>query len=262
MSADLRVTMIQTALHWEDVNANLQMFSEKIAALKEPSDIILLPEMFSTGFSMNAEKVAETMDGEAVQWMRQKARDFNCVITGSLMIKEGNKYYNRLVWMKPDGSYDIYNKRHLFALAHEEKSYTGGNKKLIVEYKGWKIHPLICFDLRYPVWSRRTKKDDYDLLIYVANWPERRVFAWNQLLIARAIENQCYVVGVNRVGNDGNNIYHSGDSAIINYKGEMMNNACPNDTCTETIALSKKDLEDFRKQLPFIEGTDEFTIAI
>jgi omega-amidase len=257
---DLKVTIIQTQLHWEDVDANLEMFSEKISALKETRDVIVLPEMFSTGFSMNAEKVAETMGGKAVQWMRHKARENNCAITGSLMIKEDEKFYNRLIWMKPDGTYETYDKKHLFALAHEDKTYTPGNKKLIVEFKGWKIHLLICYDLRFPVWSLRTKKDDYDLLIYCANWPERRITAWSQLLIARAIENQCYVVGVNRVGNDGNNIYHSGDSAIINFKGEAINNTCPDDTCSETISLSKKELDAFREQLPFIEDADHFTI--
>jgi predicted amidohydrolase len=238
------------------------MFSEKISALKESEDIIVLPEMFSTGFSMNAGQLAETMDGKAVTWMKERATKNNCVITGSLIIKEGDSFFNRLIWMKPDGTYEHYDKRHLFRIADEGKTYTAGTKKLIVEYKGWKIHPLICYDLRFPVWSRRTKSADYDVLIYAANWPQKRVTAWSQLLIGRAIENQCYVVGVNRVGNDGNNKYHSGDSAIINFKGEMMNNSCPNDTCTETIALSKKELEDFRKHLPFAEDADDFIINI
>lgn len=260
MKDTLKVTIVQTSLHWEDVDANLQMFSEKISALKERGDIIVLPEMFSTGFSMNAAAHAETMDGKAIKWMQKTAAEYKCVLTGSLMIKDNGKFYNRLIWMQPDGAYQIYNKRHLFALAHEDKTYTPGNKKLIIEYNGWRIHPLVCYDLRFPVWSRRTKKADYDVLIYAANWPERRVIAWSQLLIARAIENQCYVVGVNRVGNDGNNIYHSGDSAIINFKGEMMNNSCPNDTCIETISLSKKELETFRSQLPFIEDADGFVI--
>jgi omega-amidase len=262
MSDVLKVTIIQTSLHWEDVDANLEMFSEKISALKETSDVIILPEMFSTGFSMNASALSEPMNGKAVKWMQEKASEKNCVITGSLIIKEDNKFYNRLIWMKPDGSFEVYDKRHLFALAHEDKTYTPGNKKLIVEYKGWKIHPLVCYDLRFPVWSRRTKKEDYDLLIYAANWPERRIAAWSQLLIARAIENQCYVAGVNRVGNDGNNIYHSGDSAIINYKGEAINNSCADESCSETISLSQKELTTFREQLPFIEDADDFTINI
>jgi omega-amidase len=262
MDDTLKVTMVQTALHWEDVDANLAMFSEKIAALKEWGDVIVLPEMFNTGFSMNAAAHAETMDGKAMQWLKKTAAEYKCVLTGSLMIEDDGMYYNRLIWMKPDGTFDIYDKRHLFALANEEKTYTPGNKKLIVEYKGWRIHPLVCYDLRFPVWSRRTKKEDYDILIYVANWPERRVIAWSQLLIGRAIENQCYVVGVNRVGNDGSNIYHSGDSAIINFKGEMLNNACPNDVCIETITLSKKELEAFRHQLAFIDDADDFTINL
>jgi len=260
MSDILKVSLIQTTLHWEDIDANLQMFSEKISSLKEIGDIIVLPEMFSTGFSMNASSLAETMNGKSVTWMQAKAKEKKCVITGSLIIKEGNNFYNRLIWMKPDGTNVTYDKRHLFALAHEDKTYTPGDKKLIVELNGWKIHPLICYDLRFPVWSRRTKREDYDLLIYAANWPERRITAWNQLLIARAIENQCYVVGVNRLGNDGNGIYHPGDSAIINLKGETLNNTCHDEACSETISLSKKELLDFREQLPFIEAADDFKI--
>jgi omega-amidase len=262
MDDTLKVTMVQTALHWENVEANLAMFSEKISSLKERGDIIVLPEMFSTGFSMNAAAHAETMDGKSLQWMQKAAAEYQCVLTGSLMMKENGKFYNRLIWMPPDGACQFYNKRHLFALANEEKTYTAGTEKLIIEYKGWRIHPLVCYDLRFPVWSRRTKKTDYDVLIYVANWPERRVIAWSQLLIGRAIENQCYVVGVNRVGNDGNNIYHSGDSAVINFKGEMMNNACPNDVCIETISLSKKELNAWRRQLAFIEDADDFSINL
>jgi predicted amidohydrolase len=262
MSEHLKVTMIQTSLHWEDIDENLKLFSEKISSLKEDTDIIVLPEMFSTGFSMNAAAHAETMDGKAMQWLGKTAHEKNCVVTGSLMIKEGEAFYNRLVWMKPDGRYEHYDKRHLFQLAQEGQTYTTGDKKLIVEYKGWKIHPLICYDLRFPVWSRRTKTNDYDVLLYVANWPERRVQAWNQLLIARAIENQCYVVGVNRVGNDGHTIYHSGESAVINYKGEVINNSCAHDACIETITLSKQELDDFRRQFPFDADADDFSIQV
>ncbi len=260
MSTDLRITLIQSDLHWENADANLHSFAEKISSLKEETDIIILPEMFSTGFTMNAAALAESMEGKAIQWMREKAREKNCVITGSLAIKESGAFFNRLIWMNPDGTFLQYDKRHLFRLAHEQNTYTYGKEKIIVEYKGWKILPLVCFDLRFPVWSRRTKKSDYDLMIYVANWPERRVTAWNQLLIARAIENQCYIAGVNRVGNDGNHIYHSGDSAVINFKGETISGICAHDTCIETVTLNKNELNEFRSQFPFIEDADDFTI--
>jgi len=275
---ELRITLIQTVLHWEDVQANLTMFSEKISSLKEETDIIILPEMFSTGFSMNAEKVAETMDGLSLKWMKETARMKNCVVTGSLMIREesgsgssskqqsatatATSFFNRLIWMQPDGNFFQYDKRHLFRLAGEEKTYTRGTKKIIVEHKGWKICPLVCYDLRFPVWSRRTKKEDYDLLIYTANWPERRVQAWNQLLIARAIENQCYVAGVNRVGNDGHDIYHSGESVVVNYLGEIVNSSCPHDSCNETVTIKKSELLEFRKNFPFIDDADEFRMEV
>ena len=258
----MKVTLLQASLHWENIEANLSMFSEKINALKDHTDIIVLPEMFSTGFTMNAAALAEPMDGSAIKWMQQKAAEKNCVITGSLIISDKGAFYNRLIWMQPDGSIIHYDKRHLFRLAHEEQTYTPGKNKTVISYKGWKILPLICFDLRFPVWSRRTKAADYDVLIYVANWPERRITAWNQLLVGRAIENQCYVVGLNRTGNDGNDIYHSGESAIINYKGENISGICAHEECTETVTLEKQELELFRTQLPFIEDADDFTIKL
>lgn len=262
MSGNLRISLLQSALHWENAQANLEMFSEKISLLKGETDIIVLPEMFSTGFSMNAAALAEPMTGQAIQWMKKTAAGKNCIVTGSLMIREDNFFYNRLIWMQPDGHFIQYDKRHLFRLAHEEKTYTPGKKKIIIAYKGWRILPLVCFDLRFPVWSRRTKEADYDVLIYAANWPERRVTAWSQLLIARAIENQCYVAGVNRVGNDGNQVYHSGESAVINYKGEEISGIPAHEECTETVVLNLNELQDFRRQLPFIDDADDFTINL
>lgn len=262
MPDNLKITLIQSFLHWEDKQANVSMFDDKIAAVKEGTDIIILPEMFTTGFTMNAQAMAEPMNGPAVEWMKEKAREKNCVITGSMIIRENGAFFNRLIWMSPDGSSLQYDKRHLFRLAHEEQSYAPGKNKIVIDYKGWKILPLICFDLRFPVWSRRTKSSDYDLLLYVANWPERRITAWNQLLIARAIENQCYVAGLNRVGNDGNDIYHSGESAVINCKGENISGIPAHEECTETITLNKQELSDFRNQLPFIEDGDDFTIKL
>ena len=262
MSTSLKITLIQSSLSWESKPANLEMFSRKISKLKDKTDLIVLPEMFSTGFTMNASAMAETISGSGVEWMRKTASEKKCVVTGSLIISENGKFYNRLIWMKPDGNFFQYDKRHLFRLAHEEQTYTPGSQKLIVELNGWKIVPLVCFDLRFPVWSRRTKEYDYDVLLYVANWPERRVTAWSQLLIARAIENQCYVVGVNRVGNDGSEIYHSGESAVINYKGEEISGIPAHEESMETVELHKNELENFRVQLPFIEDADSFTIKL
>ncbi len=259
---DLKITIIQSELHWEDGERNLEMFSEKFSSIKDSTDLIILPEMFTTGFTMNAKACAEEMNGKTISRMQSMAKEKNCVIAGSVIIRENGKSYNRLIWMKPDGTFELYDKRHLFRLAEEHKTYTAGEKKVITEIKGWKICPLICFDLRFPVWSRRTRQEDYDLLIYVANWPERRVHAWRQLLIARAIENQSYVAGVNRIGNDGNAIYHSGHSAVIDFKGEQLNNTKPGEESIETISLSKQSLLDFREAFPFADDADEFKINV
>ena len=262
MSDTLKITLVQSNLHWENAEANLQMFSEKISGIKVDTDLIILPEMFSTGFTMNAAKMAEPMNGHAIKWMMDTAKEKKCVVAGSLIISENGHFFNRLIWMNPDGTFAHYDKRHLFSLAKEEQTFAPGKNKLIIDYKGWKILPLICFDLRFPVWSRRTKSADYDLLIYAANWPERRITAWNQLLIARAIENQCHVAGLNRFGNDGNNIYHSGESAVVNYKGEVISDINAHEECIETVELNKIELLEFRKQLPFLEEADDFVIKL
>jgi predicted amidohydrolase len=262
MPNDLNISLIQSSLHWENIPANLGMFGNKIASLKGGTDLILLPEMFSTGFTMNAKKVAEKMDGSAVQWMRRMARERNCVITGSLVIEEEGRYYNRLIWMRADGSFEIYNKRHLFRYANEQDHYTAGGKKLVVEFKGWKVCPLVCYDLRFPVWSRNRSNSEYDLLIYVANWPERRSHPWKTLLPARAIENQAYVAGLNRVGNDGNSVYHSGDSAVINYRGEIISKIKGGEETAETITLSFDDLRAFRKSFPAGMDADDFELKL
>ena len=254
---DLRITLIQTSLHWEDKRANLKLFDEKIKKIAEETDLILLPEMFSTGFSMNAEKLAEEMSGDTVRWISEKAKMQNALICGSFICKEKNKYYNRLLCAFPDGTMEHYDKRHLFTYGQEPKHYSKGKDSILLEWKRWKIFPLVCYDLRFPVWSRNV--DNYDLLFYVANWPERRVFAWNQLLIARAIENQCYVAGVNRIGDDGNQIYHSGDSAVLNFKGEYLFKA-GNEDITRTITISKEPLSAFRKEFPVLRDADEFNL--
>lgn len=257
---NLKITLIQSDLHWENKEANLQLFAEKIKSLKESTDLIVLPEMFTTGFSMQPEKYAEEMGGDTMTWLKEIASKANCVVTGSFMCKDNGKYYNRLVWMRADGFYSMYDKRHLFSMGNEDKHYAAGKRKIIEEIKGWKICPLVCYDLRFPVWSRRTKKEDYDVLLYTANWPERRAHPWKTLLLARAIENQCYVVGLNRVGNDGNDIYHSGDSVVIDPKGEVMSKIKEKEEAIETITLNYEELKEFRKQFPVINDSDNFKL--
>ncbi|HTA84471.1 MAG TPA: amidohydrolase [Bacteroidia bacterium] len=257
---DLKVTIIQSSVHWEDIDANLEMFTNSMGSIVIGStDIIVLPEMFTTGFTMNAGNVAEDMDGKAVTWMRKQAAKKKCVITGSLIIKEGGEHYNRLVWMKPDGTYETYDKRHLFRMGEEDKTYKAGTKRLIVEYKGWKICPLICYDLRFPVWSRNTN-NEYDCLIYVASWPDVRSYPWRQLLIARAIENQAYVVGVNRIGVDDKDMAYSGYSSVLDPRGQLICSPKPDKPAVEVVALSGQGLLDFRKAFPVSLDADMFEI--
>jgi predicted amidohydrolase len=258
--ADLKMTLIQSELHWENKEMNLSMFSDKIAAIKEKTDLILLPEMFSTGFTMNATALDEDMNGPTVRWMKKMAAEKNCTVTGSLIISENGRYYNRLLWVQND-KMEFYDKRHLFSLAGEEKTYSPGKQKRIVTLNGWRILPLVCYDLRFPVWSRRSRQADYDLLIYVANWPERRGYAWKQLLIARAIENQCYTVGLNRFGNDGHQVFHSGDSSVLDFKGERCAELPGTGEFTVTITLHKKLQDEFREQFAFFRDSDEFEIT-
>src|SRR3954447_13475168 len=208
--SSLTFTIIQTKLHWEQKALNLQMLEEKINAIQQRTEVVILPEMFSTGFSMKPEQFAEGMEGETIAWMKRISSEKKIILTGSVMISENGKYYNRLVWMLPNGQMGLYDKKHLFAYANEDQHYTSGNKRLIASVKGWKINLMVCYDLRFPVWSRQSSRSEeqttleYDILIYVANWPEKRSHMWRTLLQARAIENQCFCIGVNRVGNDGN----------------------------------------------------------
>ena len=254
---DINVTLIQSNLHWEDIPANLSMFGDKISSIKEPTDLILLPEMFSTGFTMKAEQLAETMDGRTVKWLHEKAKEKNAVICGSFICKDSGNYYNRLVWMRPDGTHEHYDKRHLFGYGDENNHYSQGNNILIVELKGFKILPLICYDLRFPVWSRNTA--DYDLLIYIANWPDRRIYAWKHLLIARAIENQSYVIGLNRVGEDGSKFYYDGSSSVIDMKGEVLFQKEKEETIFTT-TLSKEKSDAYRKEFRVLADRDEFKL--
>ncbi|HWK06908.1 MAG TPA: nitrilase family protein [Puia sp.] len=275
----LTITTIQAHLHWEDKAANLQRFADKINGIRENTEIVVLPEMFSTGFSMKPELLAERMDGPSLNWMKKIAAQKRIILTGSLIIEEEGHYFNRLIWMLPNGQYGYYDKRHRFAYAGEDEHYTAGNKRLIASVKGWKVNLLVCYDLRFPVWSRQAPNSiaglapaqpaglagspqdspEYDLLIYVANWPERRSHAWKTLLQARAIENQSYVVGVNRVGEDGNKIAHSGDSMIIDPLGEVLYHGLKEETIF-TATLQKEKLEEVRSRFPFWRDADHFSI--
>ncbi|MBX0333925.1 amidohydrolase [Pontibacter sp. HSC-14F20] len=255
---DLRITIIQTSLHWQDASANRTMFSEKLAAAAPTTDLIVLPEMFTTGFSMDAAGLAEEAEGPTLQWMKEEAAKYSAVLTGSVIVRKNGQYYNRLFWVRPDGTYEHYNKRHLFRIAKEHHSYTSGKEKLLVELKSWNICPLVCYDLRFPVWSRNTGSQ-YDLLLYVANWPKPRNYAWSTLLQARAIENLSYVVGVNRVGTDGNGHPYTGDSAIIHPKGHKLIETAEAEGI-HTITLSKQELTDFREAFPAHLDADDFTL--
>lgn len=258
----LTISTIQTSLLWEEKSANLHMLEQKIASIEEKTEIVVLPEMFSTGFSMNPSLLAEKMDGETIQWMQRVSRENGIILTGSVIIEEEEKFFNRLIWMLPNGQFGHYDKRHLFAYAGENEKYNPGNKRLIASVKGWKINLQVCYDLRFPVWARQQIKEDgaeYDLLLYVANWPERRSHAWKTLLCARAIENQCYVIGVNRVGTDGNNIYHSGNSLVIDPLGQVLYHMADEEDVF-TITLQKEKLDEVREKFPFWKDADSFNI--
>ena len=218
---NLNITLIQSELHWQNTGANLAMFEEKIWQIKEDTDLIILPEMFTTGFSMDAASLAEHMNMTTFKWMKQQAKQTKAVIVGSYIVFENGKYYNRLIWMQPNGEYDYYDKRHLFRMANEHQTYTAGKRRIIKELKGWKLFPLICYDLRFPVWSRNVNLV-YDAAIFIANWPTPRNHAWDILLQARAAENLAYVVGVNRVGKDGIGKEYVGGSGVVDFKGNVV----------------------------------------
>jgi predicted amidohydrolase len=264
--SSLTITTIQTNLTWQNKQANLDLLEQKINSIKGHKELVVLPEMFSTGFSMQPAVFAETMDGETVNWMKRIAAEKKIILTGSIIIKVGEKFYNRLIWMLPNGQYGQYDKRHLFAYGGEDKHYTAGSKRLIASVKGWKINLQICYDLRFPVWARQTPTMEpdteeglYDLLLYVANWPQKRSHAWNTLLHARAIENQCFVVGVNRVGTDGNGLVHNGDSLVINPLGQTLYHVADLED-VHTITIQKSDVMEVRNQFPFWKDADEFRI--
>jgi omega-amidase len=253
---NLKLKIVQPDLIWESPQENRNHL-EKLMSGGQPADLIILPEMFTTGFTMDASKWAENPDEETTQWLQQMAKSFNAVVTGSFIIKENGDYFNRLLWVKPDGDYSIYNKKHLFRLAKEERTYSPGKGKIVEEINGWRICPFICYDLRFPVWLRN--KEEYDLSIFVANWPERRSTAWKTLLRARAIENLCYVAGCNRSGTDGNDIFYSGDSALISPDGEAIAEISKTEGIIDQ-TLDLYDLKVFRRKFQFHRDRDSFTI--
>jgi predicted amidohydrolase len=254
---DLRVSTIQSSLHWEDEQANLTMFEQQLAELANQTDIIVLPEMFNSGFSMEPNGIAQTMQGNTVSWMQSQAKKLDAAICGSVAIKEGNAYVNRFIFAKPDGDIECYDKRHCFRMSGEHLVYRSGEHRLIIEYKGWRILPQICYDLRFPVFSRN--QQDYDMVIYVANWPKVRRNPWRTLLQARAIENLAYCIGVNRVGFDGNDIEYSGDSLSIDFKGDVTFDH-QDRVGVATHSLSLSALQQFKEKFPAWKDSDEFEL--
>ena len=260
MQNELNIVGIQSDLAWENPAKNLTFFEQKINTLSKNTDLVVLPEMFTSGFTMNPKKVAEKMDGKSISWMLKMATENNFAICGSLVISEQGNFYNRLVFVHPSGKIETYNKRHSFTLAAEDKVYTSGTEKLIVNYKEWKICPLICYDLRFPIWARNT--ENYDLLIFVANWPTIRIKAWYTLLKARAIENMTYVIGINRTGKDANNYEYTGNSLIVNFFGEETSKLKNNEVGIIKSSLVKTDQDYNRKKMGFLNDKDTFKIML
>lgn len=258
----MKVTIVQTALHWEDREKNLAHF-DRLLANTGPTDLIVLPEMFTTGFTMQPERHAEPHLGVSYVWMKEKAAQRGAVITGSVAVSEHERYYNRLHWIPPQGDAQFYDKRHLFRMAKEDTHYTPGRERIIPRIGNWRVMPLVCYDLRFPVWSRNFvhQQAQYDVLVYVANWPEVRAWPWKQLLIARAIENQCYVVGVNRIGTDGNGYTHAGDSVVLNPRGEVISQTRAHEERVETVELDWNQLDEFRQLFPVGLDADDFQIS-
>lgn len=254
----LHISLLQADLSWENAQENINYFTEQIDQISNDVDLIVLPEMFTTGFSMNANKLAEEMNGKTVNWMQETAIKKQSAVVGSVIISENKKFYNRLFFVFPSGEFQYYDKKHTFTLAKEHETYSSGSKKLIVEYKGWKICPLICYDLRFPVWARNV--EDYDLLIYVASWPEKRINAWDALLKARAIENMSYTIGVNRMGKDDNNYDYVGHSILFDCLGNPLSQEQNERQETITVQIEKESQDEIRNKLGFLKDKDQFSI--
>lgn len=255
---DLKVCVVQSNIRWKDKKANYVNYEKLIAQRQSDAHLYLLPEMFNTGFCFDVEELAEREDqSPGIEWLKKMAAELNAVVTASLMIREDSGVYNRLIWMRADGTYDTYDKRHLFSMSEEPDHFSAGTKKLMVDYRDWKICPMICYDLRFPVWIRNAER--YDLLLFVANWPERRSMHWQKLLQARAIENQAYVVGCNRVGDDGNGVSHDGRSAVIDSSGEPLGQLNQSEGLIEK-TLEKEALSKTRRYMPFLKDMDDFDL--
>lgn len=252
----LHIALFQPDLVWENPTDNRALIDQWFQKVGKTTDIVFLPEMFNTGFSMNVSQLAEQMDGETVQWMKKCCTQYQFALCGSLIIKEKNQYFNRLIFVEPSGEVHFYNKRHLFTMGNEESHFQQGTERLIVYYKGWRLCPLICYDIRFPIWSRNN--NEYDVLVYVANWPRNRDEVWNTLLKARAIENQCYVVGVNRVGVDGQNIHYSGNSQILDPKGHRITDSNEGEEGIVSAEISFAELVKFRTAFPVLNDADSF----
>ncbi len=255
---ELKLALVQPDIIWEDINANLEAFSRKLEDIADKIDVVILPELFSTGFTMRSRELAEGMEGRAVSWMKKMSAKYRCVLAGSLIINEKKTYFNRFIWMEPGGRAITYDKRHLFRMSGEDQHYTQGEENVTVEINTFRVRPQICYDLRFPVWSRNCQ--EYDVLIYVANWPAARRDIWISLLKARAIENQAYVIGVNRVGKDGMGIVYSGDSLACNAKGQIIASFPAKQEGIQVIQLSLKELQDFKHKFPVWKDGDQFEI--
>lgn len=254
---DLKLTLIQPDMLWQSPTENRQMYAELMDRYATQTELVVLPEMFSTGFTMDSRTAAEPMGGETCQWLQQQARGRGIAICGSIAITENGEFYNRMIWTYPDGRQIHYDKRHLFRMAGEHERYQSGSERVVVEYKGWQILLQVCYDLRFPVFSR--SRNDYDLALYVANWPAARRQPWRKLLQARAIENLCYVAGVNRVGNDANGLDYSGDSMLVDFKGDLLVDHPPGEVFCETFSLSAADLTEFKEKFPAWMDADQFS---
>lgn len=263
--SNIKIGLVQTILHWENPQKNRELLEKEIETLSKETEIVILPEMFSTGFTMNPRACAEEHEGESFHWMKRIAAEKQMVLTGSISTHENGKYYNRLIWMQPDGTCRQYDKNHLFTFAGENKHYTPGKERIVIDYKGWKFLPVICYDLRFPVFLRNHFHQDngfeYDAIICVANWPAPRSHPWRILLMSRAIENQCYVIGVNRIGEDENGIRYSGDSALIHPVGENLSNLMPNQQKSEVVPMPRCQLDDFRKKFRVAMDWDDFKMG-
>lgn len=258
MEEDFKVALLQIDLVWENAEENRINITNHLIELNDTVDLIVLPEMFTTGFTMNAVEHSEEMTDDTVNWMQKMAAQKHAAIIGSIIIKENDKYYNRLLFVHPSGKIETYDKRHTFSLAGEHKVYEKGSSKLVIDYRGWKICPMICYDLRFPVWSRNT--EDFDILIYVANWPKTRIKAWDTLLEARAIENMCYTIGVNRVGEDGNGYEYVGHSAVYDMLGERIDELKDTEEGMATVVLKRAELYETRGKLNFLADRDVFQV--